>query len=65
MSAVAVCVLLGLLVLLLLRTRSVRAGGALTCVLFGFVLGTTPAGPVVGNLLDSAGAWAWAELTAL
>ena len=57
--------MLGLLVLMLLRTRQLGARGALTCVLFGFVLGTTPAGPVVGRALDSAGAWLWAELTAL
>ena len=64
-SVVAVAVLLGLFVVLLLRTRLLGAGGALVCVLFGFTLGATPAGPVVGELLNASGAWLWSALTAL
>lgn len=64
MSVVAVSMLLGLLILLL-RTRLLGAGGALVCIVFGFTLGTTPAGPTVAQLLNSAGAWAWSALQAL
>lgn len=62
MSVVAVAVVLGLLLVLLLRTRQVRAGSAAVCVLFGLVLGATPAGPVVDEALTSAGTWAWAQV---
>ena len=65
MSVVAVAVVLGLLVLLLLRTRALGAGGALTCVVFGLVLGVSPAGPVVHSALNSAGGWAWSTLNGL
>ena len=65
MSVVTVSLVLGLLVVLLLRTRSLGAGSACVCILFGFVLGATPAGPVLGDVLDSAGAWAWSALTSL
>jgi hypothetical protein len=65
MSVVAVAVLLGALVVVLLRTRTLRAGSALVCVVFGFVLGATPAGPPVGDLLNQAGAAAWSTLQSL
>ena len=65
MSVVGACVLLGAVVVLLLRTHQVRAGAAVACVVFGLVLGSTPAGPAVNRNLTSFGSWAWARVSAL
>ena len=65
MSVVAVAVLLAALVGLLVRTHQVRFGSALVCVVFGLVLGSTPAGPAVNVGLASAGSWAWAQVRSL
>ncbi len=65
MSVVGFCVVLGLFVLLLLRTAKLSLGPALVCVLFGLVLATTPAGPAVHAALDSSGAWVWAQVASL
>jgi hypothetical protein len=59
MSVVTVAVLLGIIVLLLLRSRQVRAEIAVVCVLFGLVLGATPAGPAVSQFLEFVGNWIW------
>jgi hypothetical protein len=64
-SVVATALLLGLVLVALLRARLLPAGGALVAALFGFVLALTPAGAVVGDLLDRAGAAVWSALTAL
>jgi hypothetical protein len=65
MSLVGACVLLGAVVLLLLRTHQLRLGAALVCVIFGLVLGSTPAGPAVNRGLTEFGSWAWAQVSAL
>ena len=44
MSVVAVAVVLGLLVVLLLRTARLGLGSALVCILFGLVVAVTPPG---------------------
>ena len=62
---VAVAVLLGALLVLLVQTRQVRLGSAVVCVLFGFVLGITPAGPSVQAALESTGTWVWEQVTSL
>jgi hypothetical protein len=64
-SVVAVAVILGALVVLLLQTRQVKVGSAATCVVFGLVLGLTPAGPPVQSALDATGSWAWAQVSSL
>jgi hypothetical protein len=64
-SVVGACVLLGAVVLLLLRTHQVRVEAALVCVIFGLVLGSTPAGPAVNRSLTQFGSWAWAQVSAL
>jgi membrane-associated PAP2 superfamily phosphatase len=61
-SPLAVAVVLGLLLVLLIRTRAVRAGGAVVAVVFGLVLGSTTAGPVVNQALTSSGTWMWAQV---
>ena len=64
MSVVACAVLLGLFVLLLVRVRQVGFLAALVCVVFGFVLGATPAGPQVNQALSSVGGWVWEQVQA-
>lgn len=65
MSVVAVAVVLGCLLLLLLRTNQLRLGAALVAVVFGLVLGSTPAGPVVDRALTESGSWLWGQVSSL
>ena len=65
MSITAVLVILGALVVLLLRTRSLRFFGALVCIVFGVVLGLSPMGPATAGVLDEVGTWAYASLQSL
>jgi hypothetical protein len=62
MSVVATAIVLGLVVVALIRTRWVRFSGAVVCVVFGLVLGATPAGPAVNGVLTDVGAWLFAQL---
>jgi len=62
MSMVAVAVILGLLAAFMVKSRWVRASGAVVCVLFGLVLSATPAGPAVGSVLADVGDWTWSTL---
>lgn len=65
MSVVAVAVLLGALLVLLMKTGQVKFGSALVAVVFGLVLGSTPAGPVVNDALSHTGTWAWGQVRSL
>ncbi len=65
MSVVAVALVLGALVALLLRTSALGGGSALVCILFGVVIGLTPAGPTVQGTLDASGAWLWGQVQSL
>lgn len=65
MSVVAVAVVLGLLLLLLLRTNQLKLGAGLLAVVFGLVLASTPAGPVVHDALNASGVWLWGQVRAL
>ena len=65
MSVAAAAVILALLVVLLLRTRQLRIGSCVVCVLLGLVLGATPAGPAVNEGLTAAGMWLWEQVTTL
>jgi hypothetical protein len=62
MSMTAIAVLLGAFVVFMVKTRWVRATGAIACVLFGLVLAASPAGPVVGSVLGDVGDWTWTTL---
>jgi hypothetical protein len=64
-SIVAVCVALGALVVLLVRTKQLKVGSGLVCVVLGLVLGATSAGPAVNDGLTSGGSWVWAKVSAL
>ena len=65
MSVVAVAVLLSALVVLLVRTKQLKVGSGLVCVVLGLVLGATSAGPVVNQGLTSGGSWVSAKVNAL
>ncbi len=62
MSTTAVAVILGVLVAFMIKSRWVRASGAVFCVLFGLVLSATPAGPAVGAVVGDVGDWTWTTL---
>jgi hypothetical protein len=64
-SVVAVAVVLSALVVLLVRTKQLKAGSGLVCVILGLVLGATSAGPAVNQGLSSGGSWVWAKVSAL
>ena len=65
MSVVAVAVVLGLLLLLLVRTNQVNLAAALVAVVFGLVLASTPAGPVFDDALSQVGGWTWGQVSDL
>ena len=62
MSMTAVAVLLGVLVVFMIKSRWVRASGAIVCVLFGLVLSASPAGPAVASVIADVGHWSWTTL---
>lgn len=62
MSVVAAAIVLGLVVVGFIRTRWLRPSGAVVCVVFGLVLGGTPAGPVVNSTRNDFGGWAYGQL---
>jgi hypothetical protein len=64
-SIVAVSVVLGALVVLLVRTKQLKVGSGLVCVVLGLLLGATAAGPAVNDGLTSGGSWVWAKVSAL
>jgi Kef-type K+ transport system membrane component KefB len=63
MSVTVTAVLLAVAVVLLIRANKVQLGGALVCVVFGLVLGATPAGPMVNSTLSDIGSWVWSQAT--
>ena len=65
MSVVGAAVLLGAVIVMLLKLRVLRPSAALVCVLFGLVLGSTPAGAVVNRTLDAFGTGLWDQVTRL
>jgi hypothetical protein len=65
MSVAAVAIVLAALVVLLLRTKQLKAGGCVVCVLLGLVIGATPAGPAVNEGLTAAGTWLWEQVSTL
>jgi len=64
-TVVGTVVVMGLLGLVLLRTHAFWAGCFLFAAVWGFLLGTTAAGPVVGQLLHRVGASLWQLVTSL
>jgi hypothetical protein len=62
MSVAATALVLGLVVMALIKTKWVKLSGAIVCVIFGLVLGATPAGPAVNRALTGVGDWAFSQL---
>lgn len=65
MSVIAAAALLLAVLLLLLRTHQLGIGAAIVAIMFGLVLGATPAGPAVNQALTAGGTWLWAKVTSL
>lgn len=62
MSVAAACIVLGLLVVLLVKTKAMRFWGALLCTVFGVTLAASPLGPTLGGLLGDLGTWTFEQL---
>ena len=62
MSVVATCLLLGILVVFLIKTRQVKFTAAAACAVFGLVLGMTPAASTVNEALNASGSWLWLQV---
>jgi hypothetical protein len=62
MSVAATALVLGLVVVALIKTKWVKLSGAIVCVIFGLVLGATPAGTAVNLALTGVGDWAYTQL---
>jgi Na+-translocating ferredoxin:NAD+ oxidoreductase RnfD subunit len=65
MTVVAVAVLLGALLLFLIRVKQLKIAAAFAAVVFGLVLGSTPAGPQVNHVLNEAGLSGWTWVSSL
>ncbi|MFE2587308.1 hypothetical protein FNH09_43560 [Streptomyces adustus] len=55
--SISAALLLGIVVVLLLRSGYVRFGSALACVLFGFALASTGLAPAVTAVLEAVTGW--------
>ncbi|MFF8868177.1 hypothetical protein ACF08B_39795 [Streptomyces sp. NPDC015139] len=49
--SISVVLLLGVVVVLLIRSKTVKAGPAIVCVLFGFFLASTSIAPSINRLV--------------
>ncbi|MGL5825095.1 MAG: hypothetical protein ACRCYU_09815 [Nocardioides sp.] len=65
MSAAAACIVLGVLVAVLIKTKAIKLWGGLLCVVFGITLAASPIGPGVGGVLADVGGWAYDQLRAV
>ncbi|MGL4176372.1 MAG: hypothetical protein ACRCSN_09880 [Dermatophilaceae bacterium] len=65
MSAAAACIILGVLVAVLIKTKVIKLWGGLLCVVFGITVAASPVGPAVGDVLADVGGWAYAQLRAV
>lgn len=59
MTAISVCVVIGVVLLLLMRGQGLRPIPMVVAIVFGLVLASTPAGPSISRALDSTGHWIW------
>ena len=65
MSVAAACIVLGLLVALLVKTKTVKFWGALLCTVFGVTLAASPIGAALGGVLGDLGTWIFEQLSAV
>jgi hypothetical protein len=64
-TVVGVVVVMGVLAVVLMRTRAMRASGFLFAALWGFLLASTAAGPPLTGILNQLGAALWQAVTSL
>jgi hypothetical protein len=62
MTLTATAVVFGLLVLMAMKANWARPLGAFICVVFGLVLGASPAGPAVNAVMTDLGTSVWQSL---
>ncbi len=65
MSAVGVAIVALVLVLVLLKGKQVRMGSVIVGLVFGLLVGATPAGPATANGIESGVSWVWAKVSQL
>ena len=65
MSVAAACIVLGLLLALLVKTKAVKFWGALLCTVFGVTLAASPIGSALGGVLGDLGTWIFEQLSAV
>lgn len=65
MSLVAICIVLGALVALMIKSKSIKAWGALLCISFGVTLAASPMGHYLSDVLHTVGTWAMTQLSAV
>lgn len=65
MSIVAICIVLGVFVALMVKTRAVKLGGALLCIAFGITLAASPIGLFFSDVLHTMGTWVLTQLRAV
>jgi hypothetical protein len=64
-TVVGVVVVMGALAVMLMRTRAMRASGFLFAAIWGFLLASTAASPLLTGLLNQLGASLWQAVTSL
>ena len=62
MTLTACAVVFGFLVVLSVKANWARPMGVFVCVIFGLLLGSSPAGPPVNSVLDQLGTSVWQAL---
>lgn len=65
MSAVGVAIVAFALVLMLLKGKQVRMGSVIVGLVFGLLVGATPAGPATAHGIESGVSWVWAKVSQL
>jgi hypothetical protein len=65
MTLIGVVVVMGVLGVVLLRARTFRVGCFLYAAVWGLLVGATPVGPGVRDLLNQLGASVWAAVQQL
>lgn len=65
MSAVGVAIVALVLVLVLVKGKQVRMGSVIVGLVFGLLVGATPAGPATAHGIESGASWVWAKVSQL
>ncbi len=65
MSAVGVAIVALVLVLVLLKGKQVRLGSIVVGLVFGLLVGATPAGPATAKGIEGGASWVWAKVSQL